>query len=363
MVMQIHELRFHRRLSSTFGFTLVELLVVIAIIGILVALLLPAVQSAREAARRIDCTNRLRQLGLAAHNYHDSHRRLPPHGDGPTALSSQARLLPYMENATVHDLVNQDIHWRDSSNTTAYLTELSFLRCPSQTQLELTDMALQRGYQGGSAPAEENRLRCHYMGVMGARPGPADPRIQKATGCASGGGGRSGGGGSGGFTYPEDTYFQQACGLDSDPGGSSGGVATNGLIFPLTKVTFAKVVDGTSNTMMYGECSFNTGIMFPWIVGSVSWGSTPESGYGWVHNAKNIFHPINAKPFMRNPDSGEWDPIVNVTNVSLGSNHPGGTHILMADCSAHFVSEDVDLKAVYRPMASRASGEVFDSPF
>jgi len=114
---------------------------------------------------------------------------------------------------------------------------------------------------------------------------------------------------------------------------------------------------------MYGESSFTTGIQFPWIVGSVSWSNNPSSGYGWVHNAKNIYHPINSKPFMKDPDSPDWDPIVNVTNVSLGSNHPGGTNVLMADGSASFLSENVDLKGVYRPMASRASEEIYESPF
>jgi prepilin-type N-terminal cleavage/methylation domain-containing protein len=113
------------------AFTLVELLVVIAIIGILVALLLPAIQAARESARRMDCISRLRQLGIAAHNYHDTMKQFPPHGNYPTHLSSQARMLPYIENAAIHDLVNQTTHWRDTTNTRAYLTPVTFFRCPS----------------------------------------------------------------------------------------------------------------------------------------------------------------------------------------------------------------------------------------
>jgi hypothetical protein len=110
---------------------------------------------------------------------------------------------------------------------------------------------------------------------------------------------------------------------------------------------------------MYGECSWLVGPQFPWIVGAVSWGNPTDrgAGYGWVHNAKNVYHPINSKTFTATPAANAWQPIANVTNVSLGSPHPGGTHALMCDASARFLAETIDLVNVYRPLASRASGE------
>lgn len=105
-----------RRSRRRRAFTLVELLVVIAIIGVLIALLLPAVQAAREAARRMSCANNLKQMGLAMHNYISAHRMLPnsgwddPVAEYPTDYSPQAKLLPYCEQTNLHDLIDYTQH-------------------------------------------------------------------------------------------------------------------------------------------------------------------------------------------------------------------------------------------------------------
>ena len=347
------------------AFTLVELLVVIAIIGVLVALLLPAIQAAREAGRRGDCLNRLRQLAVAAHNYHAAKNVLPPHGDWPTALSSQARLLPYMEQQSIQNLVDQTKHWRQQPNLLRI--SLTFLRCPSGKEKEMT-------YINGrdTGVVEETNFKCHYAGNLGARPDT----------CSSGGGGGKGGGTGGDWTtFPEMTYEFYACADDpatiptttapppvTDPGGAPGpgGVATNGTIFPMSDLEVGKITDGTSNTLMFGELSWDIGPQEPWIVGSTSRNSGNVNGYdpvssshGVIYNAKNIRWPPNSRRFV--DDNGYIEALS--ANAALGSYHPGGINIVLCDGAGKVLRDDVDVNGVDRPMASRASDDIYDPTF
>jgi len=119
------------------AFTLIELLVVIAIIATLIALLLPAVQQAREAARRTQCKNHLKQLGLALHNYHDAHSIFPPGSVNSNAISAFVFLLPYLDLAPQYQLWNFNVTQADSLNNTADGVPVSSYFCPTRPRVSL----------------------------------------------------------------------------------------------------------------------------------------------------------------------------------------------------------------------------------
>ncbi len=136
-------------LRKRLAFTLIELLVTISIIGILIALLLPAVQSARESARRVDCTNRLKQWGLALHNYHDTHSILPPgsisRGPASAPLSGwgwQAMILPQIEQSALYGRCNFSLHTAHGGNRALIGNPIPFSRCPSDSTEESFEVDL-----------------------------------------------------------------------------------------------------------------------------------------------------------------------------------------------------------------------------
>ena len=321
-------MKLNRSLSFHSGFTLVELLVVIAIIGILVALLLPAVQAAREAARRTDCQNRLRQGVLACLNFDSAKRCYPSSSSGATGktglaardnpcLSWIAQVLPYVENSQLYDLVDQSKHWDQPSNQKARDTPLPQFQCPTTgTMLDVVDANKQF--------VKNSMTRAHYVAIMGAK--YSCPLIAATT--------------------PESSYTIDQC--QDVSVGTHGGVASNGVIYFQSKTRTRNITDGTSKTMMVGESSWlDSGTTRQWIMGSTA------SYQYYSYNADNLMHPMR---------TAYWDDRLTthpylMNDTSLGSEHPGGAHVGMADGSVQFLSDETAL-TLMRVMASRASGEM-----
>jgi len=298
------------------AFTLVELLVVIAIIGVLVALLLPAVQSAREAARRMQCQNHLKQFGLGLQNYHDTHLTLPCGGLATgNQLGFHVFLLPYIEQANLFNdptKFNFNISWTVLSPPNPTITggmqsKVPMFYCPSFIQ------------QKGTLSVQTSTIvnTTHYFGVMGAK----------------------------GLGYT----FQ---GASTPP--ERGGFADNGVLYRDSKVRLTEITDGTSNTFAVGENS--------WPPEKIPGANYLHHRRGWVqgfdglgvantaHSCKNINFGINVRGYTQ-------APVVEYYNdISFGSQHPSGCNFVYCDGSTRFVSSNVDI-ALYKATASRGDGE------
>jgi prepilin-type N-terminal cleavage/methylation domain-containing protein len=335
--------------SDRCGFTLVELLVVIAIIGILVALLLPAIQAARESARRTQCNNHLRQIGVGCLNFESTKKWLPP----ATARFNEedqnlrpdwgylAFILPYVEEQDLFDQIDQDKQWYDEVQRTAVTTPIHHFKCPTRTPAEYIIATDPGGVTGGFGNHLDSPLRSHYFGVMGANPSLTHPNPPDFCKLRS---------------SPYIMELVPGTGDSRTPppcfAAANGAVGMNGLIVRRHKmnsidlviqVKTAKVTDGLSKTLMIGESSFgdpDDGTR-PWIIGIVG-----EFAYG----AKNVAYAINSGG--RFP--GQLQPPRN--NIGFGSEHPGGCHFTLGDASVQFISENVDLVILFA-LASRQAGD------
>ncbi len=307
------------------GFTLVELLVVIAIIGVLIALLLPAVQQAREAARRTSCFNNLKQVGLAMHNYHDTFGNFPSGyiatgSDTKTALAEgqpgwgwASLILPQIEQGNIADsLIDYRLSITSGTNQQARETIIMAYACPSDRSPEIFEL------HDESENPLTNLASANYVGCFGTI------ELHDCEGLPAG----------------------QRC--DGD-----------GMLGHNAKRSMRDVTDGTSHTMMVGEraTSIRGGEepLYSTWVGSVSGGEEAIARIlGIADHAPNSQYDEGHD----HDHDGDDDHDHEEHHLDdFGSRHPAGTNFVFADGSAHLITETIDLD-VYRALATRAGGEV-----
>jgi len=356
-----------QRVSQKWGFTLVELLVVIAIIGILVALLLPAVQSAREAARRMQCTNNLKQIMLSMHNYHDIYKTFPIDGawaetgmngdQRNKAWSHRWRLLPYLERASEHKLSDTSQRpysadgWHGSENLQATGGKLPMFNCPSNAVEQYSGLA-----------------QFTYAINMGTSHQP--PHL-----AAAGPGPRVGTGSSkqNGFAWYQRWF-------------PTGALLSNGQNNAKdAAVKIASVRDGTSNTAAYSEFTVqdpsvqnttNPGKrelrsqVYTWVGGN----STEEvrencllqtglSGryqrglsWAWSFQGTGNTYSHNMMPNEKSCHNYGGNDWFGHTTMAANSEHPGGVNVAMGDGAVRFVAENIS-KEAWWAAGTRAGGE------
>jgi len=325
------------------GFTLVELLVVIAIIGILIALLLPAVQQAREAARRMQCKNHLRQLGLALHNYIDTNGVLPMGATVDLSVSAtgnngswgvHGRILPFLEQANVYKNVDITVAW--DNQTAIDALDIAIYSCPSDPK------------------ADEMRVL-------------ADPKVDLFATTY-------------GFNY--GTWFV------FDPANGRGG---NGLFYPNSSLSFRDATDGSSNTLLAAEVKAWTPYMrnggpsqtnIPANIaeaeaivasgdqfkntGHTEWpdGRVHHTGFTAAmppnadipcSDGTTTYEQCDFNSWQEGKDGSSGSPSYAI--ITSRSFHPGVVDVTMFDGSSRSITETIDL-AVWRSLATRSGGEV-----
>ena len=307
------------------GFTLIELLVVIAIIATLVALLLPAVQQAREAARRSTCKNSLKQIGLALHNYHDTHGVLPSgsimllnaagttyNGHGWTWHSS---ILPFLDQGPMYDAIQGPSGMGHESGGVDDVKQgivgkapLTIFWCPSQP--DVTDGVQKNQY----APS-------NYNGNIGTL-------IGNGTG--------------------DDCYngsINSRATMEAPT--SVGCLNANGIFYPNSSVRFRDVTDGLSNTFFVSEV-IDSGGDADRLGGG---GSDRKHGFS---NGADGNPPSEMSEYLIATETN--DPINGYAEEAAGSYHKGGAQFAFGDGSVHFLSENMDM-TTYRALSTRDRGE------
>jgi len=260
------------------GFTLVELLVVIAIIGILVSLLLPAVQAAREAGRRMSCQNNLKQIALGMHNYHDTYKMFPAGGvSSQNFVSGFASVLPFMETGNLYDTYDFSLYYTHPHNKVVSQQRIPMFLCPSMP-----------------LPREVPSSPCGETG------GPSSYLLSEGS----------------------DDYMPQADGIFP-------------LVWPVygynnQHVRIADIIDGTSNTLAVGETTYD---MKDYLWTGACAGQVKYGTARWVVGYPAIAMGTTLKPFNLHAAAG---------NGGYQSMHPGGVNFVISDGSVRLIAETIN---------------------
>ena len=331
------------RAKKRIGFTLVELLVVIAIIGVLVALLLPAVQAAREAARRMSCSNNMKNIALAVLNYETAFRAFPPGsrdtpgGSGsPSGQSWWLAIAPYMEMTAIADKWDATLSWSEPANKDLLRDiELAIMRCPSSPLPPVTET--------------DKLMIANYTGVAG-------PAVVSGFGSTD---------------QNAKDYFPSS-GFDTGDGTEIGSFA--GVLYPHSKVRMGDIRDGTTNTFMICEqsnflrvddgdkiCSA-AGPHGAYAGSDLTEAPTASTGAMKLFAETAIRYGINDSVKTTSGAKTLQDGVTEDggPNGGVFSPHPGGAMIALCDGSVTFFTEGMELATIYR-MAARADGLVVES--